>query len=73
MNSFIKELRDLIKNHIGITINNESSNSKDQRKRKRSITSSDISSDEIDDYNNVNMKIKINTKIKHTLMKMTKH
>ena len=45
MNSFIKELRDLIKNHIGITINNESSNSKDQKKRKRPIRSSSVDED----------------------------
>ena len=45
MNSFIKELRDLIRNHIGITINNESPNNKSQRKRKRPIRSSSVDED----------------------------
>ena len=59
MNSFIQELKDLIQNHIGVFMkNNQYSKDNNNRKRKRSITSSDISSDEnideIDDYNNVN-------------------
>ena len=45
MNSFIKELRDLIKNHIGITIDNESSNINIQRKRKRPNRSSSVDED----------------------------
>ena len=45
MNSFIKELRDLIKNHIGITIDNELSNSKSQKKRKRPNRSSSVDED----------------------------
>ena len=42
MNSFIKELRDLVKNHIGITIDNKSPNNKSQRKRKRLNRSSSV-------------------------------
>ena len=45
MNSFIKELRDLIKNHIGITIDHESPNNKSQRKRKRPNRSSSVNED----------------------------
>ena len=45
MNSFIKELRDLIKNHIGINIDNESPNNKIQKKRKRPIRSSSVNED----------------------------